>query len=250
MNQIAGTLIDLKSHLTNEQAEYIKPIKQKVGFLNDFLSIFHLFTTKYATNHQITNIVASNVVESLQHSKNVVVGIVKIQLNAQTSINSKTIIYTLINQLRNLVAEHQVRLKRKVAEVFFTDEWSGYFLQIRKLSTSNVLEIKSTNKRNSTHSLVGQLETNGLVFRNLAYGDDGENSMTNNDRSKRSLVLQLDQPKVFVKSINSIDWFEFLNAVFRKGTNPDIAGSYLSLWSILAYEGYYKSLEKSEGPKN
>lgn len=218
LNHIATTLSDLKTHLTHQQLEFVEPIKAKVSFLKKILDVFQLFNTGAAINKN-----ASIIASSVQVNQNNIVG--KIQLNAE--INSiKDIVQKLratnVNVRSQIDVQHQIR-KRSFTE---TTEWTGNQLHVNKLTLLDRQiigkeSVKPINKQNSVHNLRGKLKINRLVIKKLMRPQD---ETINGKRTKRSTMPSLDYPNIVVKSINEIDFNEFINTAFRKGINTVING--------------------------
>ncbi|XP_055324263.1 uncharacterized protein LOC129578933 [Sitodiplosis mosellana] len=216
LNHIATTLLELKSHLTNQQVEFVKPIKQKVDYLKNILDAFRLFYSG-ATINKNANVIASSVRINQQNT------VARIQLNAERiKVTMDKLKMTNLNLRSQIDVEHQIQ-KRSITEA---TRWSGNLLQVNKLSVlgrraGTDYTVKPINKRDSVHSLLGKLQMNRLMVRKLLRT---QNETFNGMRTKRSLP-SLDHPKIIAQTINNIDWNEFLSTVFRKGINTVISGN-------------------------
>lgn len=232
MNQIANTLSELKTHLTHQQVEFVEPIKAKVSFLKKILDVFRLFHTGAAINKNAT-IIGS----SVRVNQNNIVN--KIQLNAE--INS---IKDIVEKLRatNANVRSQIDVEHQIRKRSFTEatKWTGNQLNVNKLTLLDRKIIKKESVKQEVHNLHGKLKINRLVIKKLMRAQD---ETINGKRTKRSTMPSLDYPNVVVKSINEIDFNEFLNTAFRKGINTVINGSYSHkmFWFIITINATFMS---------
>lgn len=223
----------MKGHLTDHQVHYIEPMQRKINGLMKILDVFRLFHA----GAPINGIIIANNVRIKPNKSNT---IARILLNAWIKSN-ETSISALIERLKaanfnlrcRIVFEHQIK-KRSFDETF---TWSGKLLQINKLSlvgqAAQNFKPKTLTESNSVHHLHGKLSTKHLAVKQLERLTNDMSNLKVNSRSKRSTTLaSLDHPKIVVNSINNVKWSEFIDTVWRKGSNTAIVGMHFTFFRL------------------
>lgn len=217
LNHISTILLELKNHLTNQQVEFVKPIKQKVEILKNILNAFRLFHSGAPINKN-ANVIASKVQFNQENT------VARVQLNGESiKVMIDKLKMANLNLKSQIDVEHQIE-KRSITQV---PQWTGNQLHVNKLivldgQSGTGHTLKPIDKRDSMHNLLGKLKMNRLIVRKLLRM---QNETTNGLRTKRALPT-LDHPQIIVQSINNIDWNTFISTVFRKGINTVISGLY------------------------
>lgn len=208
----AEILSDLKSRLINQQLEYIKPSQANTNRLLKILDVFDFMQTNSVVAN---NVFANNVIVDGKRP-NVLHRIVS------TGRTSKKVILELLQKMRAVISKMNARFLTKQ----FNKRSTKTKLKIKKLflaaNVRNGFEFKKSEMKQSKHFMKGTLLVEVLFVRSLETKCD---NLCNVKRTKREhSVTSLKGSKIVAKSINKIKWDEFINRIYRKGSNTPING--------------------------
>lgn len=211
LRHIGNALNEMKHYLNTHQVEYIKPILQKIRAMTKVLDVFRLFRA----GAPINGFIIANNVQIKQNKEN---SIAKVFLNTNKTQIFSGSLKALNNEIMiQIKVEHHIS-KRSLNE---KHAWIGKTLRINRFSLLGqaVKNFSLQTVRNSIQRLVGKVSTEKLIVTQL------QRSYRRTYHIRRSLPL-LEHKKIMVRSINNINWIDFMDTVFRKGVNNAIAGLY------------------------
>lgn len=239
LNHIAESIAELKKQLLCQQIEHIKPIQNK---LVNFTSILEALKTFHPEAHNETKIIGKNI--RIKQSRENILSKVAISSKLTPSINSGKNSFSMLSQKLQVFVSNlktQTTIKHRIIKRFIYDaEWIGHlYLNRLKLSwksnDSQNLNLLSTDI--SARCSIGKIVLDKLFIQTME-NPSYEIIDIEKKQYKRAISLtSLSHINIVAKSINNVDWGDFLNSIYRKGANIAVNGlfQFTMLFLILLF---------------
>lgn len=244
LRRIRDILLDLKGHLISQREEYLKPIHKKANSLKTILKVIRLLHD----GAPINGVIFANKTKLVPNTGNTVKKVIlRNQSTSQKNISTlRSELETINENIKSVLNENSQKSKRSLVS---HDKWTGETLHVHRLylkTDNHVFNGKNLVYSSSLCTLTDAIHLFDLL--DAVTRPNGEQDkplyLHGKVRAKHLTVKkitqfnttssgtdapilqqnQLQRRKIFVKSINGVNWNEFVKTVYRRGKNTVING--------------------------